>query len=320
MKHLFIVNPTAGSRDCSGEIRALVEEAFRDREDRYEVYVTQGVMDATHKIREEARAGEDLRVYACGGDGTFNECVCGAVHMDNVAVAPFPTGTGNDFCRMFEEEAVLFRDLDALLHGSVTPIDVIECNGRYGANICSAGIDARIGVDVHRYSSIPVIGPKFAYIISTAVNVCKGISNPITIRCDHYRARGKHCLVCVCNGQYYGGGFHPSLVARPDDGMLDVFIIKRMNIFQLIRYIGVYARGGADELPQFVTHLRTQELQLGFGKVSCMQVDGEAVYARRARIRLHPGAMKLIVPQGMRFFARDALVTVGAQEAVTENS
>ena len=145
-------------------------------------------------------------------------------------------------------------------------------------------------------------------------------TDAITIRCDHYRARGKHCLVCVCNGQYYGGGFHPSLVARPDDGMLDVFIIKRMNIFQLIRYIGVYARGGADELPQFVTHLRTQELQLGFGKVSCMQVDGEAVYARRARIRLHPGAMKLIVPQGMRFFARDALVPAGAEEGVTKIS
>ena len=67
-----------------------------------------------------------MRIYACGGDGTFNECVCGAAGLDNVAVCPFPTGTGNDFCRMFGEEKDMFRDLDALLRGSEHPIDLID--------------------------------------------------------------------------------------------------------------------------------------------------------------------------------------------------
>ena len=72
MKHLFIVNPIAGSRDATDEIRDRVRSAFLSRSDPYEVYVTSAPHDATEKIRQEAASGDELRVYACGGDGTFN--------------------------------------------------------------------------------------------------------------------------------------------------------------------------------------------------------------------------------------------------------
>ena len=84
MKHLFIVNPVAGGSDKSGEVRARVREAFQSRQEPYEIYVTRGPMDAARKIREEAESGERLRVYACGGDGTFNECVCGAARKAGI--------------------------------------------------------------------------------------------------------------------------------------------------------------------------------------------------------------------------------------------
>ena len=126
MKHLFIVNPIAGGKDKSAEVRERVEAAFQTREDSFELYVTKAPMDSVGKIRAEAASGEALRVYACGGDGTFNECVNGAALLENVAVCPFPTGTGNDFCRMFGDEQELFRDLDALLDGTVQPIDLID--------------------------------------------------------------------------------------------------------------------------------------------------------------------------------------------------
>ena len=38
MKHLFIVNPTAGGKDSTSEVRAKVEEAFSTREGQYEIY------------------------------------------------------------------------------------------------------------------------------------------------------------------------------------------------------------------------------------------------------------------------------------------
>ena len=303
MKHLFIVNPVAGDRDKTEEVRQKAEAAFRGREDEFEIYVTKAPMDAAEKIRQAAEQAEHLRVYACGGDGTFNECVCGAALRENVAVCPFPTGTGNDFCRMFGEEKELFRDLDAVLNGTERPIDLIECNGRYSANICSVGIDARIGTQVHKYSRIPLIGGATGYVVSAAVNVFKGIATRMKLRCGDFQRDERFSLICACNGRFYGGGFNPSLHARPDDGIMDIFVAKKVNLLQFAALIGKYASGRADEMPRYITHLRSGDsLEIEFEGEDVVNVDGEALYAHKVVMRMVPGGLNLIVPRGMRFF------------------
>ena len=97
MKHLFIVNPVAGGKDRTAEITALAGQTLQSSGALFEVYVTKAPMDACDKIRADAAEGGELRVYACGGDGTLNECVNGAAGLQNVAVTHFPCGTGNDF-------------------------------------------------------------------------------------------------------------------------------------------------------------------------------------------------------------------------------
>ena len=313
MKHLFIVNPTAGKKDRSEDVRRRVQEAFENRSDSYEVFVTTKAMEAPGKIRMEAESGEHIRVYACGGDGTFNECVCGAAGLSNVAVCPFPTGTGNDFCRMFGEEKDLYRDLNAVLDGHETEIDLINCNGRYSANICSVGIDARIGIDVHKYSKLPFVGGMGAYIISTIVNVFKGINRKMSVKCDDFVSDGKHALICACNGRFYGGGFNPSLNAKPDDGLLDIFIVRAVNIFQLPFLIGKYATGKADSLKKFVTHMRTDNISISFEEEGVIQADGEALFSKDVSIRLEPKATKLVVPAGMHFFEKAEEICVAVR-------
>ena len=299
MKHLFIVNPKAGGKDATEEVRARVQAAFRTREEPYEIYVTRGPRDATRKIRLDASNGEELRVYACGGDGTFNECVCGAALEGNVSVCPFPTGTGNDFCRMFGTDADLFRDLNALLDGTVHEIDLIACNGTYSVNICSVGIDARIGTDVHKYSGLPVVGGKGGYVVSAVVNAFKGIATTMHVRCGRYDLEAKHSLVCACNGRFYGGGFNPSPDAKLDDGIMDIFIVKKVSLLTLARCIGKYAKGRADELPQYITHLRGTDLYIELDGEDVINLDGEAVPAMSVNMHLIPKALRLIVPKGL---------------------
>jgi YegS/Rv2252/BmrU family lipid kinase len=301
-KHLFIVNPTAGGRDKSIAVQREVRAVFQDRHEPYEVYVTRAPMDAPDKIRREAAGCEHLRVYACGGDGTFNECVCGAAGLANTAVAPFPTGTGNDFCRMFGEEKELYRDLNALLDGTEHSIDLIDCNGRYSANICSVGIDARIGTEVHKYSSLPLVGGAGGYVVSAVINVFKGINRPMKLRVGDYTAEGEHALVCACNGRFYGGGFNPSLTARPDDGILDIYVVKGVSLFALARYIGKYASGKGEKYPRYIKVLHGDSLHIEFEEDNVINIDGEAMTARTVDMKLLPGALRLIVPKGMRFF------------------
>lgn len=302
MKHLFIVNPIAGGKDHTEEVRAKVEAAFAAREGEYEIYVTRAPMDATAKITAEAATGEELRVYACGGDGTFNECVCGAAGHENVALCPFPTGTGNDFCRMFGEESELYRELDALLDGTTRKIDLIRVNDRWCSNIASVGIDARIGTDVHKYSHLPLIGGAAGYVVSAVVNMFKGISRNMYVKCGDYYAEGKHTLLCACNGRFYGGGFNPTMDARPDDGELDFIIVRQVSIFTFARLIGKYAAGRADEFPKYVTHLKGTKIEIGFDDEEVINVDGEGIFAKRVTMELVPGAARLIVPRGMKFF------------------
>jgi len=307
MKHLFIVNPVAGGHDNTEAVRAAVEAAFaRGREGDWEVYTTKAPMDACDKIVAEAAGGEELRVYACGGDGTLNECVCGAAGRANVAVTHYPCGTGNDFVRCFGADKDRFFDLEALLDGEARRLDVIDCNGRYSINICSVGIDARIGTDVHKYSELPVLGGKMAYVTSTAVNLVKGVRQPLRVICDGKLYHGDMSLICACNGSYYGGGFHPVPEARPDDGVLDFLIVRGVSRLGFVRLIGAYSKGKYAEMPTVITHVRGERIEIESDTELAVNVDGELIFGKKVTMQLIPGGVNFIVPKNMAFFGAAA--------------
>lgn len=303
MKHLFIVNPNAGGKNKSEEIRIEAEKIFSNRsEDEFEIYLTKGPKDASSEIRRRAESGEEFIVYACGGDGTINECANGAANYKNVFLAPYASGTGNDFCRSFGKDAQLFRDLNALVNGKPHPIDLIDVNGTYSIDISSVGIDARIGTNVHNYSKLPLIGNSFAYIISTVVEVFRGINTHLKIDCGDYHKEGEFALCCVCNGRCYGGGFQPSLDAMPDDGILDIFICSKMTLLQLALNIGKYAAGKSDSIPQFITHIKGTEITIQSSEQVCVNIDGEKLISDNIKMQVVPNALNLIIPNGMTFF------------------
>lgn len=309
MKHLFIVNPVAGGRDSTDAVSARVAQAFSGRDEEFEIYTTKAPMDACRKIEEEAASGEMLRVYACGGDGTLNECVCGAAGKDNVAVTHFPTGTGNDFVKTFGEDGTRFRNINELLDGEVRKLDIIDCNGRASINICSVGIDARIGTDVHKYSAIPVLGGATGYVTSLAVNLAKGITDELRVVCDGKLYYGKMSLVCVCNGSYYGGGFHPVPEARTDDGVLDMLIVKGVSRLKFLTAVGAFAKGRYADQPKLITHLRSRCIEIESEQEIVINVDGEAMYAKKIRMEVIPGGVNFIVPANMAYFASEQAKT-----------
>ena len=302
MKHLFIINPVAGRRDRTKEVMAQANRIFA-RGGSYEIYTTTCPMDACRKVTEQAGYCRDgLRVYACGGDGTLNECVCGAVGRDNVAVTHYPVGTGNDFIRCFGTEQDRFRDLEALVNGEVRKLDAIDCNGRVSINICSVGIDARIGTDVHKYSSLPLLGGKGSYITSAAVNLVKGVKQPLRVACGGKLYHGEMSLICACNGSYYGGGFHPVPEARPDDGVLDFLIVKGVSRLGFVRLVGAYAKGKYAEMPQVITHVRGDSIDIESDETLAVNVDGELIFGRKVSMKLLPGAVNFLFPKDMAYF------------------
>lgn len=301
MRHLFIVNPAAGGKksDKTG-IKEKIESLMAPRGEDYELYETVGTMDAAEKVKREAMKGGPLRVYACGGDGTLSECAHGAAGYANCAVTHYPCGTGNDFVRMFGPDAALFSDMEALVEGTVAPMDIMDVNGRKCVNIASVGIDARVGIDVHKYSKLPVIGGVGGYVISLIVNVVKGINRHFKITVEGQELEGEFALISACNGQYYGGGFNPTRTAVPDDGALDMLIVNKVSRFTLARLLKYYASGQYAKYPEIIKYVTGRRLKVEDEKEFSVSIDGEAIYTKCANIRLIPGGVNFIYPRGCR--------------------
>ena len=301
MKHLFIINPVAGGKkgyykEVEQEILACVGNLGVP----YEIYVTKGPMDATKKIIEDAMSEDELYVYACGGDGTLNECANGAANHDNVVITHYPCGTGNDFIKTFGKENVQkFCDLQSLINGEVRSLDLINCNGRFGINICSVGIDARIGNDVHKYSSIPIIGGATGYVVSLIVNVIKGVKQNFRIACDELRQEKPITLACACNGRYYGGGFNPAPEALPDDGFIDFLIVDGVSRLKVAKIVDKYAKGEYRECLDIITYIRGTSMQIEGDEEFVVNIDGEIVRTDKISFEIVPRGVKFLLPQGL---------------------
>lgn len=305
MRHVFIVNPVAGPKNSVETLRDKLKQAFPAGD--YEFYETSGAGDA-RRLAEEAiaRSTEPLRLYACGGDGTLNEVVNGAAGCEYAAVTNVPMGTGNDFLRLYGRKGrERFSDLAALRDGPQTAMDLIDCNGLLGINTVCAGVDARVAAEVHNYKRIPFIGKKMAYILSLIVNVFfKGITRYMRIHMGPHTQDGPTAILCVCNGQYYGGGFRPMAEARPDDGVLDMILVGDVSLLRFARYVHKYSNGRYKELPEDVVKAwHGDAVTVSSDQELVAVVDGEAMYGKDFTIRLSERKVNFFYPAGVEIEA-----------------
>lgn len=304
MKHLFIINPAAGSRNRTEEYSAEIHKICRARNLDYEVRVSTAPGECARIAREAAQTGEEVRIYACGGDGTLNEVVSGAAGWDNAAVTVFSGGSGNDFVKLFDEPKAFF-DLHRLMDAQEATFDLIRCNDDLALNICSVGLDARIGTDVSRYKRIPLLQGFRAYAASTVVNVVRGIAEHYMVEINGERIDGEQTFICVCNGRYYGGGFNPVPEADPADGMLDVLLVKKVSRMQVPGIIGKYKSGRYAELPELVRHFRTRTLRITCDKPTAVNLDGELRRAQVVEMSVAREKIRFFYPKGLTWKVRE---------------
>ena len=300
MKHIFIINPTAGKTDSRQKIYDMAESLRQKHGLDVQCILTKKQGHATELARKLCESGEELRFYACGGDGTVNEVANGIIGYDNAAMTVIPVGTGNDFLKNFGDDMEKFRDAENLWDGPQFPMDAIDVNGRVALTIACSGIDARVARDVHKYSESPLLDGKGSYIYSLAVNfLFKGIGTHWTITLDDVTTEGDWSLVSVCNGRYYGGGFMPVAEARMDDGVLNTLVVREVNRRTFLKFVGPYSRGEYAKFPEYahcscpkVVHIHSEKPDI----VTCL--DGESVVNSDVTIKLHDKKLNFFGPEG----------------------
>jgi len=294
MKHLFIINPAAGSRDRTKSYTERIQKACAGLDYRIEVSQTPG--DCARLAREAAQTGEEYRIYACGGDGTLNEVVAGAAGYPNVAVTVFSGGSGNDFTKLFSEPEAFF-DVERLLDATETEFDLIDCNGDISLNICSVGLDARIGTDVANYKRLPLLSGFRAYVLSAIINVIRGIAEHDVVEIGDERIDVPQTMICAWDGRFYGGGFNPVPEADPADGLMDVLVVNKVTRLQVPSVIGKYKNGKYAQLPHLVRHFRTDKVTIHCDKPTSISLDGELRTGQTIEMNISPHKLRFFYPK-----------------------
>lgn len=298
MKHVFVINPTAGKKDITKKITEKITTTLKDHD--YEIYVTKAPLDAKKFVREYSENNQDkeIRFYSCGGDGTLNEVINGAYGFSNVSVACYPSGSGNDFIKYFgtKEE---YLDLENLVNGKTVEVDLLKLNGRFGVNIFNLGFDANVAERMIKYKRLPLVTGKGAYILGVIVSFFHKLTTEMQVYVDDNLVYdGNGVLTAVANAICYGGGFYCTPKAKVNDGLLDVVVVKKVSRSKFVRFIKFYKRGthlDEPKLKDYILYKRGSVCTIKTAKPVNYAIDGEMNKTNEITISVVPKAIKFVI-------------------------
>lgn len=226
----LLINPTSGKgrgaragaaaltvlRDAGWRVRALTSRSGQDAAEIAERCVAEGV--------------ESLVVT--GGDGMIN-LVIQALADSGIPLGIIPSGTGNDVARTFglprtDARAAARR----VIEGSPHSMDLVRAGDRYYATVMAAGFDAVVN---ERANAMTWPRGQMRYNIATVAELRTFRPLSYVIEVDGTSHRTDAMLVAVGNCPSFGGGLRIAEGAEPDDGLLDVIVIKPVSKLELVK-------------------------------------------------------------------------------------
>ena len=169
--------------------------------------------------------GVDCVVIA-GGDGSVSD-VLDLVAGTESALAVLPQGRGNDFVRGMGLPRSCGDLAQSIVRGKIRRVDLGCANGKLFGTVASLGLDAEAGRLVAPGSSL---GGMSGYLVQAFRSLRSFHGYPMRVTVDGYLvADDEMTLVACANTSTYGGGFRVAPGATPEDGRLDVCVVRRVS-------------------------------------------------------------------------------------------
>lgn len=294
---LLITNPAAArtqQRAVAAVMRTLAAAGWSA-----EVLATGGPGDARRLAEYGVAEGVDV-VAVFGGDGTTMQAAAALVGTE-VALGVIPGGTGNLLAGNLRIPASPERAARALVAGHPRPFDLGRMERpegpQYFAVACGAGYDARVMAATQ--SEHKRRWGMAAYVATTLrlIGNIRSTTHLITIDGVEYDAHAAMVLVANC------GEVIPPFVKlragiRPDDGLLDVVVMRANSFGQSVRAVWDLLRDAptADGVETFVGYARGREIRVETDPVEPVQLDGEPGGETPFTVNVVPGAIRIMVP------------------------
>jgi len=288
-----ICNPSSGGG-------AYDPDELRAEFDGYELdwVMTEGPDDASEAAKEWR---EGLLIVA-GGDGTINDAVNGlgkAGFPEAVTLGILPAGTGNDLAATLCIPDGPDEAEDVIRQGRVRTLDVarVRSSGigeRFFINVATGGLGAEIS-DANEGEFKKRWG-KLSYL-RASFDVAKDFDvKELDLYLDDELRRVRAVNVVVGNCRFAGGGWLAAPRANPEDGLLDVVIIEKLGLKDLLE-LAPASMARSDYLDrEGVFSARAKEIRVETAPPGLdFTVDGEVVGDEPARFSVVPSALKVIV-------------------------
>jgi YegS/Rv2252/BmrU family lipid kinase len=287
-----LINPDAGPNNVVQAVVRAVTRHWNTPEHEVLFHVSHDPADGRHKAERAVRDGVDALLIA-GGDGMINT-VGQALLGSGVALGVIPTGSGNGFARHFNIPLALDEAVRALVGARRMPIDVGTVNDRPFFVTCSMAWEAAI---VRSFERLSLRGA-LPYLLAGVREYVTFTPQPLDVVLDgHEQLRFPDPLIfTVANLTQYGGGAKIAPQARPDDGELELVVIPRQDVPQLLASLLRLYDGTLDQLPHVLSR-RFRKLTVRRAHATPIQHDGELVEAgTEVVVGVQPRALTVLVP------------------------
>ena len=251
-----------------------------------------------------AREGADL-VVAAGGDGTVhlvaNGLMEGADDADSrPAMGVLPRGTGNDFARTLglPLDAPIETSLEALRSGERRALDVVRMDhaegGCYAVNVCAGGFSTAI--DEAMTDGLKSTWGPFAYFVGGVKALPEMEAHEVVLDWDFGPSeRIRAVNVVVGNGRMAGGGRPVAPRANPEDGLLDVVVIREGSALDISRVAALALSGAEYVEDDLVVYNRVHRLRVEATPGMLFNVDGEILTDEPITFEAVHGALRFVV-------------------------
>lgn len=290
MKVCVLFNPRAGSAEKMAALRAKFSA------DAVAAFKELGPDDHLDRVAVEAtREGFDI-VAVAGGDGSVHAAASGLVEARaDATLALFPLGTGNDFCRTLAIPLDPLGATELLQTGAVRTIDVARvggCQTGYMVNAATGGFSGKVASEVT--SDLKQWWGPFAYLRGAIGPIADPPRYHVAIRFDDGPVESFDLLnLVVANARTAAGGIPVAPQANPEDGRLDVVLVRSGDTLDL-SVIAARLMHGDYQGDENVVHRLAARVEIDSEPPLPMSIDGELCEGSRFTFEIVPKSLRVL--------------------------
>lgn len=265
-RSLFILNPQAGFNP----IKLIISKDLQRRKNELSCFKSLSIDDSGTHIKQSF---DKYDVFvAAGGDGTVRSVASELIGTEKI-LGVLPLGSGNGFARELGFKTNIRSLLKDIKKEESHKIDVIMLNDQVSLNVAGIGFDSYVA---HSFDKLKTRG-FWAYVWAILINFIsyKSVYLELNIRGEEI-IDDKYFLLTIANTRQFGNNAFIAPEARPNDGIIDIVLVKPFPKIMLPLFAWRLMRGTLKN-SKYIRYIKTDKPFTLKTKEIKFHIDGEPV-------------------------------------------